>query len=213
MKEIVYDTYSQTPSVKETRANPYLIYRECEGGLSIRVVVKDEDVEKVLRALKGSLPDDVLNALGIDVSGEDLEELCEELRALGYECIIRRFESDGEYCEELEADLIPQGKYVTVYVRGRRVEAEESRETFKFLEMVVERGSVVSLRTTVEEEEFKKISGSREPIRDVLRLYGLEIDPRNFELTSFIANIESKYRNYYLEIDRRDERIEIYLEV
>ena len=213
MKEITYDTYSQTPSIKDARSGPHLIYRECESGLSIRVVVRDEDVEKVLQALKGSLPDDVLSTIGIEVSGEDLEELCEGLRELGYQCVIRKFESNEEYCEELEADLVPQRGYVTVYVRGRRVEREGSREAFKFLEMVVERGSVVSLRASVEEDRLKEISRSRNPLEEVLKLYGLGIDPKAFEITSFINEVDSKYRSYYLEVDREDDRIEIYLEV
>ncbi len=212
MKEIIYDTYSQKPVVRDYEGEPKLEYRECESGLSLRVVVRDEDAEKVLEALKGSLPDDVLNALGIEATGEDLEELCEELRGLGYQCSIKSFEREGEYCEEIEIELTQREKYVVVSVSGKRVKREKSKETVKFLELTVEGREVVRLRASLEEESFREVKASKEPIREVLKLYGIEIDPGNFDFSEFVSRVDNEYSSYYLETEREGESYEIYLE-
>ncbi|ALU12512.1 hypothetical protein EYM_04700 [Ignicoccus islandicus DSM 13165] len=211
MKEILYDTYQQKPVVRNAKSRPHLVYRECESGLELKVVVRDEDVEKVLDALKGNLPDEVLNALGIEATGEDLEELCSELMSLGYSCILESFEENGEYCERLEVDLIPQQDYVLVEVSGKKVKTKPYEDVIGFVELEVRRGAVVSLRAAVEEKAVKEVVQSRDPMRKILELYGLDVDLKNFDVISLLSLIESKYDYYSIDIERDGDDYRVYI--
>jgi hypothetical protein len=86
MKRLIYDASTGKLSLSNTPEEPKLVYKECNSGISLELVFEERYLEDVMEAIKGSLPDDVLAALGIPASGEDLSEVCDELKSQGYEC-------------------------------------------------------------------------------------------------------------------------------
>jgi len=139
MKKIIYNVTSGKVKVEETEnTTPYLIYKECNNSIVLEVVVPQNKERHVLESLKGNLPDDVLMALGIAAEGEDLTELCAELRSLGYPCQVT-IEENGDYCEILEAQLEKSSK---------------SGGSEEMVKIVYEKGSLRIKRTRAESPYF-----------------------------------------------------------
>ncbi|ABU82557.1 hypothetical protein [Ignicoccus hospitalis] len=122
MKLLKYKTYPEVElEIEDFEGQPYLFYEECSSGIRLEAALEDELVEEAKNALEGELPDSLLALLGIEVFGEDLEALCDELRARGFQCEFKRKE-DEEYCESITLKLSsPSSKLVKVVVENGKI--------------------------------------------------------------------------------------------
>ncbi len=213
LKKIIYDL-KDVKIVDADDSEPKVVYKECNSGITIEVIVDEKRVDDVIDALKGNLPDDVLMALGIPASGEDLEEICEELKSLGYECSVKSEETDGEYCETFETIL------------------EKRRKTSKMIKIVIENGILRTypakgesrylhytktpekrtLEAVIEKEQFEDLYGEEDKEKALVRMVlGEEVNLD--EPVDVLRYLEEKVGDYLLEVERAENYYRLYVEL
>ena len=211
MQNLVYEVSKDKRrlTVSNYEGEPYLMYRENECGLYLEVALKDEDINELKNNIELlHLPDDILLALGIDVSEEEtLEELCEKLKRKGVDCEFKSYEDDAcGYTEEIKVVL--KGKRIVKVVvvedeeRGtRRVRVERAQKPYIYFAYNPPRRV---LEVTVDADEVKEIENLR--IEDILRkVLGEEVEPE--DVVGLLEFLEDKYNEYDIQIERRGERI------
>ena len=160
MKEITYIVNTGSLRIRNSNEEPKLIYKECNNGILLKLIVAESKLEDVLEAIKGSLPDDVLAALGIMASGEDLGEISQELRKQGYKCEVKREELENDYCETLEVDLSRErekkSNLIKVIIEGESIRTKPYKGESKYL-LYEREGNGWRAEAAIEYSELEKL--------------------------------------------------------
>ncbi len=213
MKLVRYETYPEEKlEVKDYSGTPYLRYEECSGGLRLEVVVEDDLVYQVEEALKGDLPDSVFSVLGIDVEGEDLEEICEALKERGFVCELERRESDEEYCESIYVKLSSAtSKAIKVVIENgslRTFPAPEGKHYVKYRSD----GRRRRLEAVVPSTALSVLEGAEDKIRALVTSVIPSLKEADLDDPVSVVEALENEEDYRVCIERRGDTISWYIE-
>jgi len=211
MKLLKYQTYPDVKlEVEEYTGQPYLKYEECSSGLRLEVTVDDSLIDDVKETLKGDLPDSVLSVLGIDVSGEDLEELCNELLDRGIPCELSSSE-DEEYCERVYIKLgAPSNKLVKVVVEGNDVRIYPTSSKKSYLKYTS--GRVKRVEAIVPVSVLSALENAEDKIKSLVTSLIPKLADVNLDDPVELVEALEDEENYRLCIERRGNVLEWSLE-
>ncbi len=210
---VKYSTQPE-PRIEEEpyEGKPYLYYRECSDGLYLEVVVEDEDLEAVKEAIEeGELPDAVLAVLGIEVEGETLEEVCEQLKEKGFVCDMKSYEEGDRYCEEIRVEMgRGGGRLVRVVVEGDSVRTLPHKGK-SFLKYVG--GKVPKLEVTIPSSALEAIIKSKDKIKAALAVVApalKDVDPD--DPLEVLERLEESGEDYKICFERSGNKVSWTLE-
>lgn len=200
---------SPEPKIEEENyeGKPYLYYRECSDGLYLEVIVDEENADIVKEAIEGGeLPDAVLSALGIEVEGESLEEICEQLKERGLNCEMKVYEEGERYCEEIRLELgRGGGRLVKVVVEGNSVRTFPHRGK-SYVRFVG--GKIPKLEATVPSSALEAIFKSEDKFKATLALVVPVLKEADLnDPVDVIEKLEESGKNYKICIERKGNTI------
>ncbi|UXD22486.1 hypothetical protein IPA_05400 [Ignicoccus pacificus DSM 13166] len=216
MKEIFYNVTSGTLKIREVDTRPKLVYKECNNEITLNVIVPEEKAEDVLEAIKGSLPDDVLAALGVPATGEDLTEICEELKSQGYDCKVN-IEEGEDYCETLEVDLQKgsvkeQRKLIKVVLEGQSIRSKPARSESKYL-LYEREGDNWRAEAVIEYEDLEKIFNVEDRLTALVDLLLPGLGTSLEEPVKILEYLEKRFKSYAFQVTRDEDYYYLYIEI